>query len=139
MIVMVMSCDDDSLYKPDPNFTRGVRIANIAGHRGVLFLPESDVAFGPYRGWSPTDADLASVEAGLDDFLRGDPNWPIQDPERYLRQYWGIYDGGQEIRIRLYCREWEGWTGEVLEVVDNHQCYPEVLCSMGDGRCFRIN
>lgn len=79
------------------------------------------------------------MEAGLDDFLRSDPRWPIQGPENYVRQYWGIFTPQQEIGIRLYCREWDGWTSEVLHASDEHRCYPEVLCSVDDGRCSRIN
>lgn len=139
LLLALVACDSSREDRPDPELARGVRTANIGNHRGVLFLPESGIDFGPYPRWSPSDEDLASVEAGLDSFLHDDPNWPISEPEQYFRQYWGIYNGGQAIRIRLNCEEWDGWTEGVRHVLDDHQCYPEVLCFVDGGRCFRVN
>lgn len=116
----------------------GVRRANVAGHRGVLFAASSGVAVGPYPLWTPTDHDLAWVEARLDGFLRNDSFWPLPNPERLVRQYWGIEDGGRAVRIMLYCAEWSGWTEGPQYVSDDHQCHPEVHCFIDKNRCFRI-
>jgi hypothetical protein len=107
---------------------------------GVIFSAEQAEVQFPSIGmqvegtWTPTDADVARLEAALPDFLRtAEDPWLMPDPpiwERapeYKRQYLGIIEAGEQvIYANFFCSDHENWQEQVVFVLDGGDCYFQV-------------
>jgi hypothetical protein len=107
---------------------------------GVIFSEEQAAEQFPSIGmqvegtWTPTDADVARLEAALPDFLRtADDPWLEPDPpiwERapdYTRQYLGMIENGEQvIYANFFCSDHENWQEQIVFVLDGGDCYFQV-------------
>ena len=108
---------------------------------GVIFTAEQTTANLDVFGssvkdtWTPTEADIAALEAALPAFLETAENqWLTDDPpidERepeYMRQYLGIVEEGEEIvYANFFCTINEmDWSNEYVLVMDGGDCFFQI-------------
>ncbi|MBE2182233.1 MAG: hypothetical protein IAE89_02295 [Anaerolineae bacterium] len=112
---------------------------NTGAFEGVIFVAQNaeqiglEYAFNEEMTeyWTPTEAQITTLEAGLAPFLQGalssDPTgaeiW--QNLGRYRRQYIGIDLSGlpRQIYANFFCIDFEGWQNAFISVDDGGNCF----------------
>jgi hypothetical protein len=112
--------------------------------RGAIFTAEQIGAskYWPRNDdpWTPSEADIFTLEEQLPGFLEEPyPNlW--QQLERYTRQYWGTVtpEGNRAIYVNFLCdaermSSYIDWRTDRVEVMDGGDCYFQTLYDVEDG------
>lgn len=108
--------------------------------RYVLLPPHSQASISPvllwdkgsYSSWTPSNAEMESLEKNLPEIaalkIRYYKSTPlrIEHPERYFRQYVGVrHNGKRRIYINAFCDDPppSDWRSRLYVVVDGATCY----------------
>jgi hypothetical protein len=98
--------------------------------------------------WTPTEADIAKLEAALPSFLESAENeWLQDDPpieERiadYMRQYLGIVEKGEQIiYANFFCTINDmDWRNQYVLVMDGGDCFLQVKYNPESGEFFDLS
>jgi hypothetical protein len=111
----------------------GYTLIQLENTRGVI-VPASEAAgYGQQTDdyWTPTEADVRTLEAGLVAYLKAAPGAPSDLWEKqatYLRQWAGILrDGRRYIYASFFCAEFAGWQSRIVVVMDGGDCFFQVM------------
>ena len=82
--------------------------------------------------WTPTSADVAAFEAGLEAYLTAHvPAYANGLPKKlhsYKRQWAGVTAGGKrKLYGNFFCREQPGWKESLIGVDDGGDCYFQIF------------
>lgn len=128
---------------------------NVEGENWVAFSAEDAQAdqmldwlfTDDVEYWSPTEADIQSVEDGLPDYLRenqssfyitGSPVW--ERLNEYNRQYVGLVLEGKKVIYANYFCNATGldWKKEFVMVLDGGACYFQFKFNTDSGEYFGL-
>jgi hypothetical protein len=103
---------------------------------GVIFpvdYLEENFGYGMNITWTPSEADIITMEAGVFEFLIQSENPmfqysqtpPWEHLEGYKRQYYGLtIEGKNVIHAEFYCHTFdERWREEPIMVMDGGDCF----------------
>jgi hypothetical protein len=104
----------------------------------VIFSAEQVAAstYWPYGKdpWTPSQADIASLEEQLAAYLREPYPDLLGKSAGYTRQYWGTVteDGSRAIYANFFCDDHGmiseyGWQANVVQIEDGGDCYFQTL------------
>jgi hypothetical protein len=110
-------------------------------YTGVIFPAEKTAEFITWFGapadsfWTPTEEDVANLEAGLVAFLQesnneyNDTTNMVEALSEYTRQYFGLVQADEElIFANFFCEtRREDWEETAVVVLDGGDCYFQVI------------
>jgi hypothetical protein len=130
--------ESDNTHLTTRDFDGMIFAADNAAEMGLEFYFNDPIA----DYWTPTEAQVIALEAGLESFLRDvlspdEYGYAIVDSlEFYKRQYLGIlFEGGEPlIYANFFCSDtFDYWLEFLVAVEDGGECFFQVLYEPADG------
>ena len=130
------------------------RLIRTSTFEGVIFLQQNAESIRSLLGdsrisgyWTPSQADVISLEAGLNNYLQSIANQFPQGPPtgeqlmEYHRQYLGIIEEGRHvIYANYFCKDNnQDWENQFVMVQDGGSCFFQLKFEVGTSRYYDLH